>query len=65
VRPDGLATLEPRSVVKKMKQKAFAAAVNREDIRRGAELLGVPLDEHIARTIESLRGISKELGVAG
>jgi putative nucleotidyltransferase with HDIG domain len=65
VRPEGLATLEPKSVLKKMKQKAFAAAVNRDDIRKGAELLGVPLEEHIARTIAALRPIAKDLGLPG
>ena len=40
VRPNGLSGLEPKSVLKKMKQKAFAAAVSRDDIRKGAELLG-------------------------
>ena len=48
VRPDGLATLEPRSVRKKLKQKSFAAGVNRDDVRQGAEELGVDLDEHIS-----------------
>ena len=63
VRPDGLATLEPRSVRKKLKQKTFAAGVNRDDVIQGAEGLGVDLDEHIQRVIEALRPISRELGL--
>lgn len=54
VRPTGLDGLEPRSVRKKLKDKAFAAAVSREDIRVGAEELGVDLDEHIARVIAGM-----------
>jgi predicted hydrolase (HD superfamily) len=56
VRPDGLATLEPKSVVKKLKQPAFAAAVSREDIARGIEELGVEREEHIAMCIGAIRG---------
>lgn len=56
VRPDGLATLEPKSVVKKLKQPAFAAAVNRADIDQGIEELGVERDEHIRMCIEAIRG---------
>jgi putative nucleotidyltransferase with HDIG domain len=63
VRPDGLATLEPRSVRKKLKQPSFAAAVNREEVSRGAEELGVELDEHIAFCIAALRPISADLGL--
>jgi len=63
VRPEGLEGLEPRSVVKKMKQKAFAAAVNRDDIRKGAELLGLSLEELIVRTVEGLRKVAGALGV--
>jgi predicted hydrolase (HD superfamily) len=65
VRPDGLKTLEPRSVRKKLKQKSFAAGVNREDVIHGAEQLGVDLDEHIQVVIEALRPISAELGLPG
>jgi putative nucleotidyltransferase with HDIG domain len=63
VRPDGLETLEPRSVRKKLKQKSFAAGVNRDDVVRGAEGLGVDLDEHIARVIEALRPHAAALGL--
>jgi putative nucleotidyltransferase with HDIG domain len=63
VRPDGIDTLEPKSVRKKLKQPSFAAGVHRDEVYRGAELLGVDLDEHIASLIEALRPIAKELGL--
>jgi putative nucleotidyltransferase with HDIG domain len=63
VRPDRLATLEARSVRKRMKDKAFARSVSREDIIKGAEELGVPLDEHITFCIEAMRGIADRLGL--
>jgi putative nucleotidyltransferase with HDIG domain len=64
VRPDRLATLEARSVRKRMKDKAFARAVSREDIVKGAEELGLPLDEHITFCIEAMRSIAGQLGLA-
>ena len=63
VRPNKLADLEASSVKKKMKDKAFARAVSREEIVHGAEALGIPLDEHITFVIGALRGISGELGL--
>jgi len=63
VRPDGIESLEPRSVVKKLKQPSFAAGVNRQDVYEGAEELGVELDEHIAFVIVALRPIAGELGL--
>ena len=63
VRPDGIDTLEPRSVRKKLKQPSFAAGVSREDVYEGAELLGVDLDEHIAFVIAAMRPIASELGL--
>ncbi len=64
VRPDKIATLEATSVRKRMKDKAFARSVSREDIARGAEELGLPLDEHIAFCIQAMRGIADGLGLA-
>jgi putative nucleotidyltransferase with HDIG domain len=64
VRPDRIATLEARSVRKRMKDKAFARAVSREDIVKGAEELGIPLDEHITFCIEAMRAIAEQLGLA-
>jgi putative nucleotidyltransferase with HDIG domain len=63
VRPDGIETLEPRSVRKKLKQASFAAGVNRDDVYQGAEELGVDLDEHIAFVVEAMRPIAGELGL--
>ena len=63
VRPDGIETLEPKSVRKKLKQPSFAAGVNRDDVYKGAEGLGVDLDEHIAFVIEAMRPIARELGL--
>jgi putative nucleotidyltransferase with HDIG domain len=63
VRPDGIATLEPKSVKKKLKQPSFASGVNRDDVYQGAEELGVGLDDHIRFVIEALRPIAAELGL--
>jgi putative nucleotidyltransferase with HDIG domain len=63
VRPDGIETLEPKSVRKKLKQPSFASGVNRDDVYNGAELLGVELDEHIAFVTEAMRPIARELGL--
>lgn len=57
--------VEAKGVRKKMKDKAFARAVNREDIIEGAAGLGVDLDEHIAFCIEAMRERAEELGLAG
>jgi len=63
VRPDGIDTLEPKSVRKKLKQPSFAAKVNRDEIYQGADELGVDLDEHITFIIAALRPIAAELGL--
>jgi predicted hydrolase (HD superfamily) len=64
VRPDKkIAGVQAQSVRKKMKQKAFAAQVSREDIVRGAEELGIDLDEHFDFVIASLAGIADNLGL--
>jgi putative nucleotidyltransferase with HDIG domain len=60
-----LAEVEAPSVKKKMKDKAFARSVNRDDIVNGAAELGVPLDEHIAFCIEAMQRIAGELGLDG
>jgi putative nucleotidyltransferase with HDIG domain len=64
MRPEGLENMKAKSVRKKMKQKSFAAAVNRDDIVRGAEELGVDLNEHIEFVAGALRERSDELGLA-
>src|SRR5881409_664575 len=64
VRPSrSLDDLEVKSVKKKLKDKAFARSVNREDIHQGVEELGVPLDEHIQFVIDSLKPAQKEIGL--
>lgn len=63
VRPEKLAGTSATSVRKKMKQKSFAAAVKREDIEKGAELLGLPIDEHISRVIAAMQTIAPQLGL--
>ena len=63
VRPEGLSTLEPKSVVKKLKQPSFAAGVHRDEVYAGAELLGLELNEHIGNVIEAMRPIAGELGL--
>ena len=60
-----LAEVDAKSVRKRMKDKAFARKVNRDDIINGAADLGVDLDEHIAFCIEALKPIAKELGLDG
>ncbi len=63
VRPDGIASLEPKSVIKKLKDKSFAAKVERDEVHKGIELLGVDLDGHIAFIIEVLRKNKEELSL--
>ena len=65
VRPDGVTTLTPESVRKKLKDKAFAAKVERSEITAGAELLGVELMTHIQFIIDVLRPHAEELGITG
>ena len=65
IRGKSLAEVDAKSVRKKMKDKAFARSVSREDIVLGAQELGVDLDEHIAFCIEAMKGIAGELGLAG
>jgi putative nucleotidyltransferase with HDIG domain len=63
VRPDGIETLEPKSVRKKLKQPSFAAGVHRDEVYAGAELLGLELDEHVRNVVAAMRPIAGELGL--
>jgi putative nucleotidyltransferase with HDIG domain len=63
VRPSGIDDLTPKSVKKKMKDPTFARGVDREDVRRGTELLGVELDRHIQNVIDAMRTVASELGL--
>ena len=66
VRPSKkVAEVKPKSVKKKMKDKGFARAVNREEIREGAELLGVEFDEHVQIVVDAMAAIAEALGLAG
>lgn len=64
VRPEGIRGLTAKSVRKKMKQKSFAAGVNRDDVVRGAEDLGVDLNEHIQFVIDAMSEQADALGLA-
>ena len=65
VRPDGIRSLSPSSVKKKLKDKSFAAKVNRGDVHAGVQRLGVSLDEHIQLVIDALKPFAESLGIAG
>jgi putative nucleotidyltransferase with HDIG domain len=63
VRPDGIETLTPKSVKKKLKQPSFAAGVHRDEVYAGAELIAVALDEHIQIVTDAMKPIAGELGL--
>jgi len=63
VRPDGIETLTPKSVKKKLKQPSFAAGVHRDEVYAGAELLGVEFDQHIETVTDAMKPIAGELGL--
>ena len=63
VRPQGIHGMTPKSVKKKLKTPAFAAAVNRDEVREGAEELGVDFDEHLAKVISFMEDRADELGL--
>jgi len=64
VRPTGIEGMTPKSVNKKLKTPSFAAGVDRDQVRRGAEELGVDLDHHVAFVIEAMAGRADQLGLA-
>ncbi len=63
MRPGGIATLQPKSVLKKLKKKDFAAKVNREEIREGAEGLGLELPDLIEHVLGALVPVADDLGL--
>ena len=65
VRPEGIMTLTPKSVKKKLKDKSFAAKVERSEVAAGVEMLGVDLSEHIQFIIDALKPHADELNLAG
>ncbi|MFQ5678050.1 MAG: HDIG domain-containing metalloprotein [Gemmatimonadota bacterium] len=65
VRPNGISDLKPKSVKKKMKDRSFAAAVDREEMRAACEALGVEFTDHLAFVIQAMREIAPELGLEG
>jgi putative nucleotidyltransferase with HDIG domain len=65
VRPTGIDDLKPKSVTKKLKDKAFAAGVSREEVQKGVELIGLERSEHIQNVIDGLRAVAAELGIRG
>ena len=65
VRPNGISDLTPKSVVKKLKDRAFAAGVDREDVQRGMEFIGLDRSEHIQNLIDAFRPLATELGFQG
>ena len=65
MRPTGIHGMTPKSVKKKLKQPSFAAGVDREEVRRGAEELGVDFDQHVAFLIAAMEDRAAELGLQG
>jgi putative nucleotidyltransferase with HDIG domain len=63
VRPNGIDDLKPKSVVKKLKDRAFAAGVSRDDVAEGFDLVGLEPGEHIQNVIDALRGIAEQLEI--
>lgn len=64
VKGHSMSAVEPRSVMKKMKDKAFARGVNRQDVMDGAEELGVPLEDHVAEVVAALTEAAPSLGLS-
>jgi putative nucleotidyltransferase with HDIG domain len=65
MRPNGIDDIKPKSVVKKLKDKAFAAGVDREQVARGVELIGLDRSEHIQNVIDGMRDVAEVLGIRG
>jgi predicted hydrolase (HD superfamily) len=65
MRPNGIDDIKPKSVVKKLKDKAFAAGVDRDQVARGIELIGLERSEHIQNVIEGMKDVAGVLGIRG
>lgn len=65
VRPTGIDDLTPKSVVKKLKDRAFAAGVDRDEVAHGMELIGLERNEHIQNVIDGMRAVGDRLGIRG
>ena len=65
VRPTGIDDLTPKSVTKKLKDKAFAAGVSRDDVERGVQLIGLERSQHIQNVIDGMKARAAELGIRG
>jgi len=65
VRPTGIDDLAPKSVTRKLKDKAFAAGVSRDDVAHGVELIGLERSEHIQNVIDGMRAVAEDLGIRG
>ena len=65
MRPTGVDDIKPKSVVKKLKDRAFAAGVDRDQVARGVELIGLDRNEHIQNVIDGMREVGEVLGIRG
>jgi predicted hydrolase (HD superfamily) len=65
MRPNGVDDIKPKSVVKKLKDRAFAAGVDRDQVTRGVELIGLDRSEHIQNVIDGMRDVGEILGIRG
>jgi len=65
MRPTGIDDIKPKSVVKKLKDKAFAAGVDREQVAHGVELIGLDRNEHIQNVVDGMRAVAEALGIRG
>jgi len=65
MRPTGIDDIKPKSVVKKLKDKAFAAGVDREQVARGVEFIGLERNEHIQNVVDGMREVAEVLGIRG
>ena len=65
MRPNGIDDIKPKSVVKKLKDRAFAAGVDRDQVARGVELIGLDRADHFQNVIDGMRDVAHVLGIRG